>query len=296
MLFRPRRWPGVLTGAGSLLLLLALDGWLALCIARRTPDTVSFLLGLMGLLSVPLVGALGCGLYGLLSLTYHVNRNRVLIRSGTSEWAVPLEQLVRVVDGSELPDSVKWRGVKWPGYTIGRGKAEGWGPFLCFATEPRSHQLLLVTSSLSYAISPRDPAGFLSALDTRRKLGVLESVAQREHELPLLSRPLIIDWAVLWLVLTGLLANAALFGVLCWGYVSLPPRVPLHFDALGQVDRMAPRTELFRLPLVGLLALLANGLLGGLLRGRQPLASYLLLGGAVVLQVLLGVGLWSLMH
>ena len=295
MCFRPKRWPGALTGAGFLLFLLAGDIWLALCIAQRTPDLGSFLLGLIGLFTLPLLTAIGYGLYGLLNLTYDVNRNRVLIRWAASEQVIPLERITRIVEGSQLSDSVHWRGVKWPGYTIGRGEAEGWGPFLSFATEPLSRQLLLITPSLSYAISPLDRDGFLAALEVRRQLGPLESLAQEARHAPFLTWPLWRDRALWGLALAGALANGVLFAYLCWRYASLSPFLPLHFDPLGHADRIGTRAELFRLPLIGLLALLVNGVLGGVFHSRQRLATYLLLGGAIVVQALLGVGLWALM-
>lgn len=293
MRFRPRRWPGALAGAGFFLLLLALDIWLALRIAHRPPDLVSCLLGLMGLLTLPLLAALGYGLYGLLNLTYDVNRNRVLIRWAASEQVIPLERITRIVEGNQL-DSVRWRGVKWPGYAIGRGEAEGWGPFLSFATEPLEHQLLLVTPSLSYFISPLDRDGFLTALEVRRQMGALESVVQEVRHAPFLTWPLWRDRTLWWMTLAGVLANGALFAYLCWRYTSLPFFLPLHFDPLGHADRVGTRAELFRLPLIGLLALLVNGVLGGVLHPRHRLAGYLLLGGAIVVQALLGVGLWAL--
>jgi len=272
-----------------------MDIWLALRIAQRTPDLVSFLLGLMGLLTLPLLAALGYGLYGLLNLTYDVNRNRVLIHWAASEQVIPLERITRIVEGSQLPDPVRWRGVKWPGYAIGRGETEGWGPFLSFATEPLTHQLLLVTPSLSYFISPLDRGGFLAALEVRRQLGALESVVQEAHHAPFLTWPLWRDGTLWWLALAGALANGALFAYLCWRYTSLPLFLPLHFDPLGHPDRIGTRAELFRLPLIGLLALLVNGVLGGVLHPQQRLVGYLLLGGALLVQVLLGMGLWALM-
>jgi len=295
MYFRPRRCPGVLIGAGLVLFLLALDMGLALLIVQRVPDLVSFLLGLTGLLTLPLLAALGYALYGLLNLTYHVNRNRVLIRWAASEQVIPLERVTCVVEGSELPDSVRWHGVKWPGYAIGRGEVEGWGPFLSLASERLSHQLMLVTPSLGYSISPLDREGFLAALKIRRQMGPLESVAQETHHGSLLTWPLWLDRTLWWLTLAGALANAALFAYLCWRYASLPPNLPLHFDPLGHADRIGTRSELFRLPLIGLLALLVNGVFCGVLHRRERLAGYLLLGGAIVMQALLGVGLWALM-
>jgi hypothetical protein len=296
MRFHPRRWPGVLTGAGFLLLFVTVDVWLALYIARRTPDLISFLLGLLGLFTLPVLVSIGYGLYGLLNLTYDMNRNRLVIRWVGSEQVIPLGRITRIVEGSQLAESVRWRGVRWPGYMIGRGQvpgAEG-GRFLSFATEPLSHQLLLVTPSLSYAISPLNRQGFLAALAIRCQMGPVEYVAQEARHPLFLTWSLWRDRTLRWLVLAGAIVNAALFGYLCWRYANLPLILPLHFDPLGYGDRVGARAELFRLPLIGLLMLLADGALSGVLHRRQRVASHLVLGGALLVQALLGVALWSL--
>jgi hypothetical protein len=46
--------------------------------------------------------------------------------------------------------------------------------------------------------------------------------------------------------------------------------------------------------LIGLILLLVDGALSGMMYSEQRAASYLLLGGALVVQVLLGLGLWRL--
>jgi len=121
-------------------------------------------------------------------------------------------------------------------------------------------------------------------------------VAQEARHPPFLSWPLWRDRTLWWLTLAGALTNAALFAYLCWGYATLPHALPMHFDPLGHPDRIGTRSELFRLPLIGLMALLVNGMLSGALHRRQRVASYLLLGGAIAAQALLGVALWALIE
>ena len=69
-------------------------------------------------------------------------------------------------------------------------------------------------------------------------------------------------------------------------YASLADLQPLHFNAAGQPDRWGTRVQVFTLPFIGLLALIANGGLGFLLYERERTASYLLWSGAIVVQVL----------
>ena len=93
-------------------------------------------------------------------------------------------------------------------------------------------------------------------------------------------------WAT---VLAAFVANAALFGVIALRYPTLPERLPLHFDAQGMVDRVGFKSGLIVVPTIGALSLAANGLLGTILHGRERLAAYLLVGMAVILQVVLWV-------
>jgi hypothetical protein len=89
------------------------------------------------------------------------------------------------------------------------------------------------------------------------------------------------------------LAAAALLNALLFIYLAvqvgrLPAEVPLHFNQLGEVDRVGPPAGLFLLPLAGLLAWLVNGLIGWwfyLGRQERPVA-LVLWGAAVVVQVI----------
>jgi hypothetical protein len=62
--------------------------------------------------------------------------------------------------------------------------------------------------------------------------------------------------------------------------------VPLHCDVSGNPDRLETRTQICILPIIGLLALVLNGVLGVLMYRHERMASYLLWGGAILIQVL----------
>jgi uncharacterized membrane protein len=95
------------------------------------------------------------------------------------------------------------------------------------------------------------------------------------------------------LALAGL-TMATLFGRLCWRYPSLPGRLALHFDATGQVDRIGQRSELFTLPVIGLIVLAVNLTLGFLLYRRERVGAYLVWGSAAAVHVLLWMALGQL--
>ena len=88
------------------------------------------------------------------------------------------------------------------------------------------------------------------------------------------------------LLALGLLLNLALFAYIGWRYRALPEFLPLHFDILGQPDRLGMRSEIFKLPAIGLLLLVLNSLFGLAIQRWQKLGAYLLLGVTPVVQVL----------
>jgi len=76
----------------------------------------------------------------------------------------------------------------------------------------------------------------------------------------------------------------------------LPERIPLHFDATGEVDRIAAKDSLLVIPWIGALALGANGFLGVLLHRRERLGAYLLLAMAFMVQVVLWVAMMRILR
>jgi uncharacterized membrane protein len=88
------------------------------------------------------------------------------------------------------------------------------------------------------------------------------------------------------LLALGLLLNLALFAYIGWRYRALPEPLPLHFDILGQPDRLGMRSEIFKLPAIGLLLWVLNSLFGLAIQRWEKMGTYLLLGVATVVQLL----------
>jgi len=84
----------------------------------------------------------------------------------------------------------------------------------------------------------------------------------------------------------ALAINLILFGFLAARLPNLDPQLPLHFNSLGQADRIRPKIELFALPVIGLLILGANLVLGLVFYRRERAGAYLLWGGAAAVQAL----------
>jgi hypothetical protein len=201
-----------------------------------------------------------------------------------------------VVPGSEIESEiVHRRGVRWPGHQRGEGMVPSIGRTRFFATRPLAEQLLLVMPGLAVAISPFDVDGFLAAFESRRKLGPNRLLEQELRQARWLSWPLWGDRSARAMLGTAAVINAALFGYVSARFPTLDPQLPLHFNRLGYVDRIGTKMELFALPIIALIILGTNLVLGLLLYRHERAGSYLLWGAAAAAQILFWLATFSIL-
>jgi uncharacterized membrane protein len=91
------------------------------------------------------------------------------------------------------------------------------------------------------------------------------------------------------LLLVGLAIAALAYG-------GLPDQIAMRFDAAGRPTQVGPRSDLLHLPLIGLVALVLNGVVGVWFHAREPLLARLLWVGAAVLQAVLLVAIVRLLQ
>lgn len=274
---------GIVLIAAILLVVGGLVGW-----AITHPVTVwTFFAALGVLVSLGIVALLAYWLAGLVRSGYSLDRNALTIAWGASEQVVPTGQIERVIRGTEFEGRVRFRGVRWPGHWVGYGELEGLGPALFYATGPLPQQILIVTEGLVYAISPDDGEGFLRTLQTRLQMGPTQLIEAASRGPAFVRWDFWRDRAGLALLTLTAVAVLCLFGFLSVRFPSLPRLLPLHFDAVGDPDRLGSQGQIFFLPVIGLVVLLVNGGAGGFLYRTERQAAYLLWGGALLVQVLL---------
>ena len=279
---------GLIAGIAMLVLIFLVNvGLIWLATDRRGIGIGIFTIGLSVLVSLGLLGLIGYLIYGLADSGYFLDRNALIIHWGLSEQIIPIGEIESVLTGDELEGRVRYSGAVWPGHFVGYGEVPSVGSTLFYATAPPQRQIYVVTPGLTYGISPAYHDGFLEALHRRLEMGPTQAVEQSSSRPGFLSWPIWRDWLGLALLGAGFLALLALTGLLCFRFPRLPQLVPLHFDAAGNPDRLGSRPNIFTISLIGLLAFLFNGALGWLLHGRERLASYLLWGGAALVQALL---------
>ncbi len=300
MTWRAKFGIGVPLGLLLIGLIGALDSWLlrrliGADVRAQQLDFLSFLMGLAVLLSLPLLVLLAYQTASCLTLRYSLDRNGIAIRWAGVEQIIPIRDVQQIVAGRQVKGkAVRRRGLRWPGHERGEGQLPGIGRTLFLATRPLPDQLLLVTPGLAFAISPRDPAGFLAAFDARRDLGPNRLLEREVRHARWLDWPIWTDRTT-WLLLgAAVLVNLGLFGYLCARFPGLDVQLPLHFNAQGLADRIGNKVELFALPIIGLIILGTNLGVGLALYRRERAGSYLLWGSAAVAQVLFWLATFSI--
>ncbi len=281
-------WRGVAACIGILVVVLLLLFW----VANRPVSGFSFVLALLVLVAIPLWVYIGLRTISTLFMEYWVDRDGVTVVWGPMREIIPIGAIERIQRGGF--EAVIGRWWEWPNPYLTEGTAAGLGAVHSLATRPAAEQVVLVTDQAAYALSPGAGDEFIAALQARHQLGPARLLKPERRW------PSVWQWTIwrdrLALLLLGLaaLANLAVFGYLCFRYPQLPADLPLHFDPQGQPDRYGVPASLFILPLIGLGALLINGVWGAVLYQRRRTASYLLWGGALVVQILVAVALVNL--
>ncbi len=207
--------------------------------------------------------------------------------------------------GEEEPDFVATGsvnfGVKrplfggWPGFHLNQAQVASLGPVQFYSTRPLAETLLIRTQTETYALSPRDSTQFITEYKLRRRLGA--TTPSQEGIVPgaFLNHPLWHDRLGRGLILAGVLLNLVLWFILLWRYDDLPITLRIHFNKLGQVDRLGDKGELMFLPFIGLLAVVGNSLLGAFLHPKERIPAYLLYGGAILIQFLAAIAVFVIL-
>jgi hypothetical protein len=273
-------------------LVVTLDGWLLnrlvdQAIRAQEIGFFSFIGGLVVLLSIPLLVALIYQTLSCLTLRYHLDRNGVIVRWCGTEQIMPIRDIRRIFPASQLAGpTVRRRGLHWPGHERGEGLIPGIGRTRFLATQPLARQLLLVVPGLTFGISPDDPGEFVKAFESRRELGPNRLVEQEIRRASWFTWPLWRDRTAWVLVGAAGIINLGLFGYLSARFPGLDTQLPLHFNNEGMADRIGTKGELFALPIIGLIILGTNLILGLILYRREKAGSYLLWGAAAAAQAL----------
>jgi hypothetical protein len=297
--YRARNSVGWLLGLLAIGLGFALDAWilnrLISSIRTQQISILSFLGGVIVLCSVPLLVLLTYHTLCCLTLRYRLDRNGLVISYLGTRETIPIRDIKRIELGHGLDGTIVRReGVRWPGYERGGGLLPGIGRTRFLATRPLAEQLILVVPGQAYGISPRNPERFLRAFDDRRELGPNRLLEADLRQARWLGWPLWTDQTAWVLLGLALLINLLLFAYLGARFPAMDEQLPLHFSNQGLADRIGTKMELFSLPIIGLIILATNAILGSILYRWERAGAYLLWGAATVAQALFWLAVFSI--
>jgi hypothetical protein len=284
----------VLIGAGLILAIALLDAGLLWRVMYGPLNGVTFSFAFLVLLSLPVTVLIAYRLYDLLHLRYEFDRNRLMIVTAATKQIIPMQSIDRVIDGQDTDSQARIKSLVWPGCFIGPGDVDGVGLTLFYGVEPAGHQAIVVTPSLAYGVSVPDMDAFRDVFLACQGLGQSTEVRQESIQADYVRWPIWSDRVAQAVLAGGILLGALLFAILLFRYPYLPNLLPMHYDAVGRVDRIAPRGEAFILPVIGLIAWATNSVLGAVFYQRERMLSYLAWSGTLVVQVLFLLALWDI--
>lgn len=289
MYLHPPRALGLLVGC-LLTLWAAGVAYLLLNTGATAEVGVGALLSYAGGIALAVLGVLfGYWTYSLATLSYAVDRNGLLIAWGPTRQVIPLGAIERLVPGSALGvPSV--RGVSWWGHHVGVAHIERVGDAFFYSTHQSPDQVLyVITSERTYAISVDDPAAFAREIQVRQDLGPTAPVAHRVERSGPAASAFWQDPVGRALVLAAIGAGLLVWLYVVWRYPSLPPTLQLHFppSADPPLLTLTSRDTLLEVPRTASAILALNVALGIALYGWERVAGYVLLVGAIGIQIAL---------
>jgi len=287
MRFRPQSGPAqqvLLPSALVALTVGVLLGWVSVTGAIGLGSFILLLLGLaliaLGLLTL---------VYGLSfrGLAYRLDRNGLVISAGLWSVSLPMDAITGIYSAPPTNLDGEFTGLRIPGHNVGVQSLADGPDLVSVATAAPEDCLYLKTESAVYAISPAEPDLFRRVYEMERSLGPVRALPEGLQLPPVLRR-------LVWRDRLGrTLAAAAVGGALVllalafWRYPGLPAQVPMHFDAQGLPDRLAPPNSIFYLPAVGLVVLIVNSALAAWMYRHERVLAHFLWGGALLVQLIL---------
>lgn len=254
----PPQSPGRALGLAFIAILILLDAGLLVLIFVVPLGIQTTIFGLLILFSIPLIGVIAYVIAGLRSARYRVKGGLLLIEWGQLRQVVSMHEIIAIIPGEEIIAVDRFRGLRWPGCMLGVGRVHDENgetyQTSIFATRTSEHQVLIVTDSAAYALSPADPFAFAASLRALIDTDLDEDAAMVSSDLDILEWSIWRDRSALILVGVMLALNLALFAFLTAVYDWLPVEVPLHFNRNGLVDRSGSPAGLFILPIIGFFA------------------------------------------
>jgi len=249
------------------------------------------------------LGGLGLALWvwgvGYRRLVYALTESAVRIDWIDRILVLPYDAVQGIYAGQRLAGNATPSVPCWPGINIGSRWVRGMGRLRFYTTSSDQADLTYITVEHDggVIVSAREPVEFQTALIAHiERFDELATDSEGERATLHTREPERVPWTALadiWLpvcVAAGTLVLLLVLAIIVVRYEALPDQVALHFDVGGQPSQIAPKSDLVRLPLLGLLCLGANWVLGVLVHAREQVLARLLWLVAVIMQLVLLIG------
>jgi hypothetical protein len=212
---------------------------------------------------------------------------------------VAYDQVDGIFAGQRLGQTMRVRGLNWPGFHIGVGRTRSMGFVRYFVTTGDLSEIaLIVTPDLTIAVSPADAAGFRRELIQRVEESEPELGEPAPKQAAVSSRPSSalrdVSFAALNLAAVLLLICSGLYIWLHWA--NIPDVIALQFSRDGVPLVYGQRPDVFKLPGTGAAILIANLGIGLAVYARERAAARMLWATSVVVQVLILVATARILH
>ncbi len=269
--------------------------------ATRPIAVDSFVAAVAALAALSLALFASVATFGYRSLRYRLTSEEFTVSWLWTREVIPLGRIEGIYGGHRLGRKSRVGGFSWPGHYVGWTRGEGLGrlKFYGTTTDPAG-AMIVATTEVGYAITPSDLQQFRERLIEKLEAMPMEAVEeapQARTEMPRwLALSILRDGVA---VACGVLALVVLLG--SFGYVAarfpgLPELMPLHFNFAGEPDLIGPPRDAFRMPIIGLLLLLLNGLVAAAIHGRQRDAGRMLAAATVFVQVVMLIAILRVVH
>lgn len=300
----PARWPARRSPGGDAALWVAgVVLFLALAAlvlgGSREPGTTMLALCVLAAILAAVGSALLVLSIGYQRLAYVLTDSALRIEWLGRTVVVPYPAIQGIYTGQRLEGHSTPNMPQWPGISVGNARVRGIGRLRFFATSSDQSALTFITVEHGGVIvSARDPNAFRAALIERvEQSHDTDTNASTWQQMPPITAP----WTALadtWLpvcVLVGTLALLLVLAVIALRFDTLPDQIALRFDAGGRPNVIGSRSDLLRLPFLGLIVLVLNWVLGIWVHPRERLLARVLWLGAAVVQVVLLVAVLPLL-
>lgn len=290
LVFYPARRGGVLVHSVCMVgfLAMALVGMAA---ATRSPAGLIVILDLsLAVTAVILLVVMLYRLYALWTANYSLERDGIRLRWGFRSEDIPIDAVLWARVDEDLGVRLPLPFLRWPGAVIGNRHwhgLDGSGRVIEYMAE-RPHPLILIaTSKKVFAISPAEPAAFLTTFQHFREMGSLTPLSEKSVQPGFLFPEVWDDPLARVMILTAL--GSALF-LLAWVGMIIPGRqeISLRISPEVMAVEYVPAVQLMLLPVINIVFFFVNLSLGLFFYQRPEIRSlaYLLWSSSIIVSFL----------